>query len=260
MSVAVINSNELYYETTGSGSPVILVHGSWTDHSTWIATVPLLAENHTVIAYDRRGHSESEAPPGQGRVGEDVNDLLGLIEHIGLGPASIVGNSFGGTIALFAATTGSSLVRSIAVHEPDESVVDPDSVDFGDSTAVSAFMDLQTQVIDLLREGQTEAGTKLFMEGAAFGPVTWDHLPEVSRAMWIGNAGTFLDEMQDDTLVPIEQDVLRSVECPVLLTYGSDELPTGPAVIHELARHLPNAVVHEFAGSGHIPHRTHPDH
>jgi pimeloyl-ACP methyl ester carboxylesterase len=57
MAVANVNGVHLYYERSGSGEPLVLVHGSWGDHLVWAAMAPLLAERFDVVSYDRRGHS-----------------------------------------------------------------------------------------------------------------------------------------------------------------------------------------------------------
>ena len=85
-----INGINLYVETHGeTGPPVILVHGSWGDHHNWDSVVPLLASNCRVTTYDRRGHSGSERPAGQGSVREDVRDLAALIDHLRIAPGHV---------------------------------------------------------------------------------------------------------------------------------------------------------------------------
>src|SRR5438105_3899809 len=73
MSVTRVNGVELYYQSRGSGEPLVLVHGSWGDHHNWDPVVAALAESFRVVAYDRRGHSASERPAGQGSVFEDAD-------------------------------------------------------------------------------------------------------------------------------------------------------------------------------------------
>jgi pimeloyl-ACP methyl ester carboxylesterase len=68
MSTARVNGVSLHYELTGAGDPLVLVHGSWGDHHNWDPVVPALAESFQVLTYDRRGHSQSERPDGQGSV------------------------------------------------------------------------------------------------------------------------------------------------------------------------------------------------
>jgi pimeloyl-ACP methyl ester carboxylesterase len=101
MATAKVNGVRLFYELNGIGEvPLVLVHGSWDSHNDWGLVVPRLADSFRVLTYDRRGHSKSERPTGQGSVREDVADLAALIEHLGLVPAWVVGNSFGASITL----------------------------------------------------------------------------------------------------------------------------------------------------------------
>ena len=119
MATAIVNGVRLFYELGGSGDvPLVLVHGSWVSHHSWGAVVPELIESFRVLTYDRRGHSESERPSAQGSVREDVADLAALIEHVGLAPAWVVGNSFGASITLRLAAERPELVRGIIAHEP----------------------------------------------------------------------------------------------------------------------------------------------
>src|SRR5205085_8987618 len=118
MATVKVNGVQLAYELTGAGEvPLVLVHGSWVSRHTWDLVVPGLAKPFRVLAYDRRGHSESERSPGQGSVREDVADLAALIEHLGLAPAWVAGNSFGATITLRLAAARPALFRGILAHE-----------------------------------------------------------------------------------------------------------------------------------------------
>ena len=119
MPTAIVNGVSLYWELTGNaGEPLILVHGSWDDHHGWDRIVPTLGRSFRVLTYDRRGHSRSERRGGQGSVHEDVFDLACLIEQLGLGPAHILGNSFGGVIVLRLAALRPDVFRTLLVHEP----------------------------------------------------------------------------------------------------------------------------------------------
>jgi pimeloyl-ACP methyl ester carboxylesterase len=84
----MFNGVRLHYETAGSGEPIIFVHGSWTDHHSWDLVMPMMADTFKVVSFDRRGHSASEAPAGQGSIGEDVADLAAVIEALGPTPTS----------------------------------------------------------------------------------------------------------------------------------------------------------------------------
>src|SRR6266567_33271 len=92
--------------------------GSWASHNIWDFVAPRLAESFRVLTYDRRGHSESQRPSGQGSVREDVADLAALIEHLELAPAWVAGNSFGASITLRLAGERPDLLRGRIGHEP----------------------------------------------------------------------------------------------------------------------------------------------
>jgi pimeloyl-ACP methyl ester carboxylesterase len=87
MPIERLNGINIYSESHGTiGPPIVLVHGSRGDHHSWDAVVPQLARTGRVTTYDRRGHSQSERPAGQGSIREDVADLAALIEHHHLSP------------------------------------------------------------------------------------------------------------------------------------------------------------------------------
>lgn len=68
--MAVIPGGEvdLFYEEAGSGAGLVLVHGSWVDHHEWDQMMPLLARHFRAVSHDKRGHSNSPSPTGQGVV------------------------------------------------------------------------------------------------------------------------------------------------------------------------------------------------
>ncbi|NBM16144.1 alpha/beta fold hydrolase [Streptomyces sp. GC420] len=95
------------YLEDGSGSPVVLVHGSGpgvTAYANWRLTIPALARRMRVLAPDMAGFGFSERPEGVS-YGLDlwVDQLVGFLDALELPSASVVGNSFGGAIALRAA-------------------------------------------------------------------------------------------------------------------------------------------------------------
>jgi pimeloyl-ACP methyl ester carboxylesterase len=119
MPTTQVNGIHIHWEINGAiGDPVVLVHGSWGDHQNWAPVVPALSRAFRVLTSDRRGHSRSERPVGQGSVREDVADLAALLNELGHGPAHIIGNSFGASIVLRLAAERADLFRSAIAHEP----------------------------------------------------------------------------------------------------------------------------------------------
>lgn len=118
MAMIRANGISLYYEVRGTGPGVVLVHGSWGDADSWERVVPGLAEDCTVVVYDRRGHSRSEDVLSQGSVYEDAADLAALIEGLRLAPVFVGGTLYGAMVALRLASVRPELIRGVAAHEP----------------------------------------------------------------------------------------------------------------------------------------------
>ncbi len=257
MPTGMINGVNLYWEVTGGGAePLVLVHGSWGDHHGWDRIVPALSRSFPVVTYDRRGHSRSERPAGQGSVDEDVLDLATLIEHLGLGPAHVLGNSFGGVIVLRLAALRPDLFRTLLVHEPPALGVLHGTT--AQALLVSGRARIQA-VIDLLEAGQMEAGARQFMETIAFGPGAWAQFPSELRETFVLNAPTFLDEERDPESRTIDTRGLAGFSRPALLTEGEHSPPFFPRIVDELARALPKAQRRTLPSAGHVPHVTRPD-
>jgi pimeloyl-ACP methyl ester carboxylesterase len=252
MSAARVNGVELYYELNGSGEPLVLVHGSWGDHHNWDAVVSPLAESFRVLAYDRRGHSASERPARQGSVFEDADDLAGLIDELGLGPAHVAGNSFGAVIALRAATRRPEVFRSLIAHEP------PLFPLLAGTELEPALGEVQRRidaVVGLLEGGDHEGAARLFVETIAFGPGAWDEqlTPEM-REVCIANAPTFLDEVRDPDALQMDLDALAGFDRPALLTSGTESAPFFGPVVDMVAESLPRSERVTIDGADHVPH------
>jgi pimeloyl-ACP methyl ester carboxylesterase len=241
----------------GSGEPLVLVHGSWGDHHNWDPVVPALAQSFRVLAYDRRGHSASERPPGQGSVFEDADDLAGLIDELGLAPAHVAGNSAGAAIVLRAATRRPDVFRSLIVHEP------PLFPLLAGTELEGALAEVQRRidaVVELLDSGDDAAAARLFVETIAFGPGAWEgRLTEEMREVFVRNAPTWHDEVRDPDFLQMDLGALEGFDTPSLLTSGTESAPFFGPVVDILAEHLPGSERVTIAGADHVPHISVPD-
>jgi pimeloyl-ACP methyl ester carboxylesterase len=252
------NGVRLYYEIHGGGEPLVLVHGSWVDATRWRFVVPGLAESFRVLVYDRRGHSRSERPDAPGSVDEDGDDLAALLETLELAPAHVVTSSYGGNIALRLATRRPQIFRSLCCHEPPLwSLLEGDP-------ETQVILRRGARSLDAvgrrIAAGDHEGAARQFVDEVAFGPGAWEKelLPEM-RAIFVHNAPTYLDELQDPKQLQIDEDALSRLELSVRLTQGSESPPTFAAVIDRLIELIPNASRETIDGAGHAPQQTHPE-
>ena len=95
-----VHGHDVAYRQAGEGPLLVMIHGIAGSSSTWVPSMPLLAERYTVIAPDLLGHGESAKPRGDyslGAYASGIRDLLGVLGHE---RATVVGHSLGGGIAM----------------------------------------------------------------------------------------------------------------------------------------------------------------
>ncbi|MFD9079413.1 alpha/beta fold hydrolase [Streptomyces erythrochromogenes] len=250
-----VNGVDLFYEIKGEGEPLVLVHGSWTDHHSWHAVLPHLTRAHRVLVYDRRGHSRSERPPGQGTRVQDEDDLAALVEMLGA-PVHVAASSFGGSVALGLAARRPELLRSLAVHEPPLTAVVA-----GDPELDRLMRQAQAPIDAVMAEvraGDSEAGARRFVEEVVFGPGAWEGMPDPARRTFVTNAPTAADEQGDPDWNTVDLDRLAGYTGPAMLSKGTDSPQWFGAIVDRLARVIPGAQARTLRGEGHVPHLTAP--
>ena len=100
---ADVNGINLYYETHGSGRPLILLHGGLGSGEMFGPIIPALAANHQVIAVDLQGHGRTADIDRPIDVRLMADDIGALIDNLGLDKPDVVGYSLGGGVAFFTA-------------------------------------------------------------------------------------------------------------------------------------------------------------
>ncbi len=109
-----LNATELYYESTGTGPPLLLIHGLGSSGDDWAFQRDDLARQHRLILPDLRGSGRSAKPPGPYSIAQFAADLWALVDALGIEYIDVLGFSLGGAVALEMA-----LARPPAVRHPD---------------------------------------------------------------------------------------------------------------------------------------------
>jgi 3-oxoadipate enol-lactonase len=213
---------ELWYDETGEGSPVVLLHQGVVDSRIWAPVVPSLSEQHRVVRYDQRGFGRSPLPDGPYSV---VDDLVSVLDAAGVDRAALVAASRGGNIALTAALDRPERVSALALlgsglpgHQWS---VDWTPEQIARWEAVEAAEDY---------EGMAE----LDME--AWAPMGAD---DELRAMFVENAlGSNSEHSTTDQRVAGR---LGEIAAPTLVVTGGRDVPGINDVGEILAREIPGA-------------------
>jgi pimeloyl-ACP methyl ester carboxylesterase len=109
-----VDGLQIGFRMEGSGPPVVLLHGFFGDHRVWRRQFEL-ADHYTVVAWDAPGCGVSSSPQPTFQMAEYADLLAAFIRALGLVQPNLVGNSFGGTLALEVAIRHPELARSVVV-------------------------------------------------------------------------------------------------------------------------------------------------
>lgn len=229
MSFCTIQGNSLYYDLAGQGHPLVLLHHATASSRTWRRQIQALAGHFQVVLYDRPGFGRSDwlAAWGPDYLSDDVEDLLGLLDHLGMEQAALVGHSDGAAIALLAAARHGERVRCVVAEAPHvfvETTTCP--------PAVAAYRDQVLASAELqaaLARDHGERGMDVLQRWAA----RWT---DPHFASW---------DVSDE---------LAAIRCPVLVIHG-DADPFFPLSHAELILNsLADGSLWVAAGVGHVPH------
>jgi pimeloyl-ACP methyl ester carboxylesterase len=220
MEHAKVNGVELAYEVMGSGAPVLLIHGAHLAD----ALRPLVAEpalqRYRRIRYHRRGLGGStrpvEAEPTS--VAEQAEGAVGLLDHLGVDRAHVVGHSFGGAIALELAARRPTRVASLALLEPMPLATPADA----------ALAQALAPLVERYDAGNAEGAVHGFL--ALVGDRNWRATIEQSVpggiAQAVKDAATFFEtEVPGAATWTFGPEQAAAIACPVLSVLGSRSGP-----------------------------------
>jgi pimeloyl-ACP methyl ester carboxylesterase/GNAT superfamily N-acetyltransferase len=242
---------------SGSGSPLILVHGATADHTTWRTSGPLLAASHHLAAVDRRGRGDSgDAPPGVPySIEREYDDLAAVVTAVAAqagGPVDVVGHSYGGRIALGAALRSESIRRVVSYEgappAPGAGYQDPDAGALRQVERLVAAGDRDEALATFMREIVGMPGDEL----AAFR----------ANPIWPRRAAavhTTIRELRAEIEPAAGLDALGGVRQPVLqILGGASAIPFAEAT-RALDARLRDGRVVTIEGARHAAHHSHPE-
>ena len=182
VSMVRVNGAELYHELRGDGPAILMIPGATGDAGYMAPLADHLAEEFTVVTYDRRGNSRSPRPAGWTRTStqEQADDAAGLIEALGLAPTVVYGTSGGAIIALDLLLRHSRLVGGAVLHEPPMISV----VERPEETGST----LQALIEEGMRRGGPAAAAEDFLTHVTGGGL--DSVDRSVRERMLGNAET----------------------------------------------------------------------
>ena len=243
---------DLAYLDVGTGDPVVLLHSGFADHRVFDDQLPSLAAEFRVIAPDIRGHGFSDNASGPFRW---ADDLAGLLRHLDLGPAVLVGLSMGAGVATDTALEHPELVRAIVVSGGGTSAFEYKDPELLQHTARAG---------QLLAAGDIAGWLDQFTEGVAGPHRTVDDVdPSVIRRLRELTAHTIAKHTpgERDWYVPLGDPWPRvpKLDVPVLALHGALDWPDSLAMANRFVDTVPNGRSVTIEGVGHYPNMENPE-
>lgn len=240
----------IYWNVTGSGSPLLLIQGlGYPSDANW-RIVPGLAARHSVIEIDNRGVGRSELPPATPTAPGDrltieqmAADAAAVIEEARLGPAHVAGWSLGGIIAQELALTRRDLVRSLVLGCTSPGGLA--AVPFSQETAAH-LAELAT--LPALEAAQRSA-TIVYARSTPATEVAEDIERRMARPT--SRVG-YLAQLTAIGSFPGTASRLGQLDRPVLIIHGDADRLVPPENARVLARLIPGAELLMVPGAGHI--------
>jgi pimeloyl-ACP methyl ester carboxylesterase len=128
--IAHVNGRRVAYEDTGGDGPVVIFsHGLLMDRDMFAPQVAALRGEFRCIAWDARGHGESDEATEPFTYWDSADDLFALAEHLGVERAFLVGMSQGGFVSLRAALRRPDFVLGLGLIDTQAGLEDPDQVE-----------------------------------------------------------------------------------------------------------------------------------
>lgn len=263
-----VDGARLEYLENGDGEPLVMVHGSASDHRTWRLQIDPFAERFRTIAYSRRYHWPNQ-PIAEGvdySMTEHVDDLRQVLDSLDAAPAHLVGHSYGALLCLLLAIREPQLVRTLVLAEPP---------------AITLFVSGTPKPMEILKLLVTRPRTaaaivkfgakgvapasKAFRHGdldkgirkvgdSVFGPGGYDRLSESRRAQVLDNITNVKAELLGSGIAPLEADSVRGIRIPALLVSGERSIDLFRHVIERLEELLPHCDRIRIAGASHMMH------
>ncbi|MFN2571723.1 MAG: pyrimidine utilization protein D [Gemmatimonadales bacterium] len=247
MPTANIGDAEIYYESHGSGEPLLLVSGLGGVAAYWKPNLPVLAAKYRVIVHDHRGIGQSSRSLIKYSVDQMTDDVVRLMDHLKIERAHLVGHSTGGAIG-----------QTLAIKEPQRL---KSMVLFATWPKADRFF---RQLFAVRRALLTEVGKEAYVRGGTlFLYPPW----------WIRANEQLLDERERLTIEhfpPVEIVASRidaivafdraaeigRIKTPTLVLCAKDDAITPAYFSEELAKKVSGAKLEILAAGGHCASET----
>lgn len=250
MPIIRVNGTEIYHEVRGSGPPVLFIMGATGDAGHFDTVADLLADEFTVLTYDRRGNGRSPRPEGWVTTSaqEQVDDATELLHVLGFAPAAVFGTSADAALALCLLLRHPAAVHGAMLHEPWL------------PTLFDNAEEVQNALAAVVAEGMASGGPPMALQRFwrfVAGDPEWEGLQDDLRQRMLSSAETLLGVEREafGSLLP-DDETLAGIGVPVQVLASEQSRPFFAQAARRLAERLTVPV--SWTPGTHTPYLDHP--
>ena len=226
------NGIDMYYEVHGQGPAVVFAHPGGGSHLSWWQQIPVFAESFRCITFDHRGHGLTRDLPNDPGAHAYPQDLLGLLDHLQVDKAALVGQSMGGWTSIGLASTHPERVSALVLGDSTggvrDAAVDQHMADMASAGARRIWAGAYTQQF----AQDKPAHRFLYHE------ITAMNLPKPS------NLGAQFD-------VDYQVDAIVEHRIPALFIVGEKDTLMPASIINRVVQRIPGAQLIEIPDAAH---------
>ena len=206
------NGVKIRYIVVGKGKPVILVHGFAGNLDVWESLIADLSKDHEAIALDCRGHGKSDKPHEPEQYGiEMVNDITGLMDHLQISKAHVIGYSMGGAI-----------VMKMLVEHPDRFL----TAVIGGSTGFQVEdLERQASLTKYLQSGMSFSEAVIAAAPPDAPPLSAEQREALKREDPMHDAKALAAQRLGNKELIVNYESLKANKVPTLVIYGGNDQP-----------------------------------
>ena len=256
MPVMTRNGQRLDYMAEGEGETVVLVHSSVSGNRQWLALIDALKDRYRVVAPNLFGYGET--PSWSGKSPQTLVDQAGLVLALcgeAEGPVHLVGHSFGGAVALKAATLLGSRVGKLVLFEPTLFYL---LARHGRTEAFFEAKELADHVRRFGAVGDWSTAASRFAD-YWLGDGAWEAMPERRQAAFMTALPAAVSEFDAGLGESATAELCMSLPARTMVMHDTGTRRTVREIVELLEEACPHWTFRQLTGTGHMAPLTHPD-
>jgi pimeloyl-ACP methyl ester carboxylesterase len=249
MPTTTANGINIYYETHGSGAPLVLISGLGYNLWQWHKMVPGLAERFQVITFDNRGVGKTDKPAGPYSAAMLAADTASLLTSLNIPKAHIMGHSMGGFIAQEMALSYPEMVDKLILAStnfggPRHLPITPE--------AMAVLSDVTSDPVTRFKNGlavSTAPGWSANNAAMIEEWLTWRIANPIDPAAYQAQMAIGLSLLTEEACF---EPRLANIEAETLILFGEHDKVVPPGNADLLAAKIPNSTIHLLPNAGHF--------